>query len=221
MTPGFATCSLSGHSTELKEIMKKPKILAFAGSLRKHSFNRRVLRAAIVGAEEAGAEVTSVDLRDYPMPVYNPDDHESFGFDENALKFQHLINQHEGLLIATPEHNGSFPAALKNIIEWASRRNDRYESGRVFPGKVAAMMAASPGAFGGVRSLIHLRGALTSVGVHVLPTEIAVPFVVDKFDGDGEEMIDERTRQTLEALGASFVEMLKKIHGEGAPGKQR
>jgi chromate reductase, NAD(P)H dehydrogenase (quinone) len=200
---------------------KRPKILAFAGSLRKHSFNRRVLRAAVKGAEEAGAEVTSVDLRDYPMPVYNQDDQEAFGFDENALKFQRLIHRHEGLLIASPEHNGSFPAALKNVIEWASRRNDNYEGGRVFPGKVAAVMAASPNAFGGVRSLAHLRGVLTSVGVHVLPVEVAVPFVGDKFDGDGDEVKDERTRRALEGLGASLVEMLKKTHGGGAPGASR
>lgn len=195
----------------------RPKILAFAGSLRKHSFNRRVLRAAAAGAERAGAEVTFVDLRDYPMPVYNQDYQEAHGFDENALKFQRLIYEHEGLLIASPEHNGSLPAALKNVIEWVSRRNDSYEGGRVFPGKVAGVMAASPNSFGGVRSLIHLRGVLTSVGVHVLPTEIAVPFVGDKFNGDGEEMTDERVRQRLEALGASLVEMLKKPHGETRP----
>lgn len=194
-------------------MIEKPKILAFAGSLRMHSFNRRVLRAAVAGAEKAGAEVTFVDLRDYPMPVYNQDDQDAFGFDENALKFQRLIHEHEGLLIATPEHNGSFPAALKNVIEWASRRNDSYEGGRVFPGKVAGVMSAAPNAFGGVRSLAHLRGVLNSVGVHVLPTEVAVPFVGDKFDGDGEEMTDERTRQALEALGVSLVGMLKKTHG--------
>ena len=192
---------------------EKPKILAFAGSLRKHSFNRRVLRAAVAGAEKAGAEVTFVDLLDYPMPVYNQDDQEAYGFDGNALRFQRLIYEHEGLLIASPEHNGSFPAALKNVIEWASRRNDSYEGGRVFPGKVAAMMAASPNTFGGVRALVHLRGVLTSVGVYVLPTEIAVPFVNDKFDGDGDELTDERTRRALEGLGASLVEMLKKTRG--------
>lgn len=197
---------------------KRLKILAFAGSLRRHSFNRRVLRAAVAGAEAAGAEVTFVDLRDYPMPVYSPDDHETFGFDENALRFQRLIHQHEGLLLAAPEHNGSFPAALKNVIEWASRRNDNYERGRVFPGKVAAILAAAPNAFGGVRSLIHLRGVLTSVGVYVLPTEVAVSFVNDKFDGESEELTDERTRQTLESLGASLVEMLKKTHGEAHSG---
>jgi len=192
---------------------ERPKILAFAGSLRRHSFNRRVLRAAVAGAERAGAEVTFADLRDYPMPVYNQDDQEAFGFDGNALKFQRLIYEHAGLLIASPEHNGSLPAALKNVIEWASRRNDDYEGGRVFPARVAAVMSAAPNAFGGVRALAHLRGVLTAVGAHVLPTEVAVPFVNDKFDGDGDEVTDERIRQTLEALGAALVAMLKKTRG--------
>lgn len=193
---------------------KKPKILAFAGSLRKHSFNKRVLKTAVKGAEKAGAEVTYIDLRDYPMPIYNPDDHEENGFDENALKFQGLLTRHDGLLIASPEYNGSLPAALKNAIDWASRLSDRYNRSDVFPGKVAAMMTASPGSFGGVRSLAHLRGVLTSVGVNVLPAEIAVAFVGDKFAGDDEEMADERMKGILEDLGASLVEMLKKTLGE-------
>ena len=193
---------------------KKPKILAFAGSLREHSFNKRVLKTAIRGAEQAGAEVTFVDLRDYPMPLYNPDDQERNGFDENALRFQGLLTRHDGLLIASPEYNGSLPAALKNAIDWASRPSDRYERDKVFRGKFAAMMTASPGSFGGVRSLAHLRGVLTSVGVHVLPQEVAVSFAGDKFTVDGEDMTDERMKGMLEALGASLAEMLKKTHAE-------
>ncbi|HYY96785.1 MAG TPA: NAD(P)H-dependent oxidoreductase, partial [Pyrinomonadaceae bacterium] len=155
---------------------KRPKILAFAGSLRQHSLNKRVLKTAISGAEKAGAEVTYIDLRDYPMPIYNSDDHERGGFDANALRLQGLLVEHDGLLIASPEYNGSLPAALKNAIDWASRQSDRYERSKIFRGKVAAMMTASPGSLGGVRSLAHLRGVLTSVGVIVLPQEVAVTF---------------------------------------------
>jgi len=155
-----------------------------------------------------------VDLRDYPMPIYNPDDHERNGFDENALRFRGLLTQHDGLLIASPEYNGSFPAALKNAIDWASRPSDEYERDKVFRGKFAAIMTASPGSFGGIRSLAHLRGVLMSIGVEVLSAEIAVSFVGDKFDGDGEEMTDEKTKNTLEKLGASLVEMLRKTHRE-------
>ncbi len=191
---------------------KRPKILAFAGSLRERSLNKRVLKTAVRGAEKAGAEVTYVDLRDYPMPIYNSDDHERDGFDPNALKLQGLLVEHDGLLIASPEYNGSLPAALKNAIDWASRQSDRYERGKIFRGKVAAMMTASPGSLGGVRSLAHLRGVLTSVGVIVLPQEVAVTFAEDKFAGDGWEMTDERVKGNLEALGAALVEMLSRMH---------
>ena len=173
--------------------------------------NKRILKAAIRGAERAGAEVTYVDLRDDPMPIYDADDQERSGFDENALRFQGLLTEHDGLLIATPEYNGSLPAALKNAIDWASRPSGRYERDKVFKGKVAAMMTASPGSFGGVRSLAHLRGVLTSVGVVVLPQEVAVPFAEDKLDG--EEVSDERVRAVLETLGASLAAMLRKTHG--------
>jgi chromate reductase, NAD(P)H dehydrogenase (quinone) len=189
---------------------RKPKILAFAGSLRERSLNKRVLKTAVRGAESAGADVTYIDLRDYPMPIYNSDDHERDGFDENALKLQGLLTEHDGLLIASPEYNGSLPAALKNAIDWASRRSDRYERSKVFPGKVAGVMTASPGSLGGVRSLSHLRGVLTSVGVIVLPQEVAVTFAEDKFEGEGEEMTDERMKGNLEALGVGLVEMLRR-----------
>lgn len=193
---------------------KKPRVLAFAGSLREHSLSKRVLKTAIKGAKKAGAEVTYVDLRDYPMPIYNLDEHEEKGFDENALKFQGLLTQHDGLLIASPEYNGSLPAALKNAIDWASRQSDKYPRSAVFSGKVAAMMSSSPGSLGGVRTLAHLRGVLTSVSVNVLPQEIAVSFAEEKFAGDDEEMTDETMKSRLEELGALLVEMLKKTHGQ-------
>ncbi len=192
---------------------RRPKILAFAGSLRRHSLNKRVLKTAIRGAVGAGADVTYIDLRDYPMPVYDSDEHERGGFDANALRLQGLLAEHDGLLVASPEYNGSLPAALKNAIDWASRESGRYERGKIFRGKVAAMMSASPGSLGGVRSLAHLRGVLTSVGVVVLPQEVAVTFAEEKFAGEGEEMTDERARGNLEALGAALVEMLKRVRG--------
>jgi chromate reductase, NAD(P)H dehydrogenase (quinone) len=191
---------------------RSPTILAFAGSLREHALSKRVLKIAIKGAEKAGAEVTYVDLRDYPMPIYNLDEHEKNGFDEKALAFQALLTQHDGFLIASPEYNGSLPAALKNAIDWASRPSDKYPRSAVFAGKFAAIMSSSPGSLGGVRSLSHLRGVLTSISVIVLPQEIAVPFAEEKFVGDDEEMIDEAMKARLEELGALLVDMLKKTH---------
>ncbi len=193
---------------------KNPKILAFAGSLREHSYSKRVVKTAIKGAEAAGAEVTYIDLRSFPMPIYNADDHAQNGFDAKALKLQKLLSEHDGFLIASPEYNGSVPGGLKNMIDWTSRKSDEYGMIEVFKGKVAAIMTASPGAFGGIRCLNHLRGVLTIMLVNVLPSEIAVGKVHTMFDGDGEEMTDEKMKKILEDLGASLVDLLKKTHGE-------
>lgn len=185
------------------------KILAFAGSLREHSYNKRVLNIAVEGAREAGGDVTIVNLREYPLPVYNADDVEKNGFDPNAVALQDILKQHDGLLIASPEYNGSIPGGLKNMIDWTSRKNDKYGMYEVFKSKTAAMITASPGQFGGLRCLGHLRGVLTIAGVWVLPAEIAVSFVGDKFDGDGTEMTDEKMKGILKNHGASLATALK------------
>src|SRR5205085_9825896 len=129
---------------EFEFMAKKPKILAFAGSLREHAYSKRVLNVAVEGARAAGADVTVIDLRDFPMPIYNADEHEANGFDENALKFQTLLSEHDGLLIASPEYNGSIPGGLKNQIDWASRKSGEFGQIEVFKGKVAALITASP-----------------------------------------------------------------------------
>jgi len=191
-------------------MMRKPKILGFAGSLREKSFNKKLLRIALKGSADAGAEITFVDLRELPMPIYNSDDEAANGLDENAQAFQNLLAKHDGFLIASPEYNGSLPAALKNAIDWASRPDGKYNRSEIFTGKFAAICTTSPGSFGGVRVLSHLRGVLTSIGVYVLPMEIAIPFVAEKFSGEGEEMSDDRTRGILEDLGASLVRAVRK-----------
>lgn len=192
---------------------KNPKILAFAGSLREHSFSKRVVRTAIEGAKNEGADVTYVDLRDYPMPIYNADDHENRGFDENALAFQKLLGESDGFLICSPEYNGSIPGGLKNAIDWASRKSESYGQIEVFKGKCAAIMTSSPGAFGGIRCLNHLRASLTIMLVNVLPSEIAVSKVNSLFDGDSQEMTDEKMKHILHELGASLVDNIRKLRG--------
>jgi len=190
----------------------QPKIIAFSGSLREQSFTKRVVKTAMQGAINAGATVDFIDLRDYPMPIYNADIQETEGFDENALRFQRLLSEYKGFLICSPEYNGSLTGALKNALDWASRSSDEFKMGEVFRGKVAAITTASPGVFGGIRCLNHLRTILSVLGVNVLPSEIAVGKVNEMFDG--ERMTDERTRQLLETLGESLVDTLIRLHGK-------
>lgn len=193
---------------------RKPRILAFTGSLREKSYTKRVLKVAIEGAWKAGAEVTFIDLKDYAMPIYDPDLQATEGFPPSATALQKLLLGHDGLLIASPEYNGSITGVLKNAIDWTSRANGDLKLGECYRGKVAAMMTASPGVFGGIRCLKHLRDILTILLVNVLPTEIAVPKVGTVFEGDGEEMIDKTMKGILEDLGGSLADMLRKTHGD-------
>lgn len=186
-----------------------PKIAAIAGSYRKHSYNRRILNIAVEGARAAGGNVTVIDLRDFKLPIYCADDVERDGFHPEAIRLQDILNDREGFLIASPEYNGSLPGGFKNAIDWASRSNDKYKMYEVFKGKTAAIMTASTGQFGGLRCIAHLRGVLTIMGLNVLATEVAVPFVDKKFDGDAIAISDEKTKSLLEKLGGSLVGVLK------------
>src|SRR2546422_11581460 len=135
-----------------------PKILAFAGSTRTESFNKKLIKIAAQGARNAGAEVTLVDLRDLPMPLYDGDLEANSGLPENAKKFKELMFANNGLLISSPEYNSSFSGVLKNAIDWASREaTDDEKPLACFVGKVAVLMSASPGALGGLRGLVQLR----------------------------------------------------------------
>jgi chromate reductase len=162
------------------------RALVFAGSIRADSLHRKLARAAAEELRREGVEVTFADLRDYPMPLYDGDLEAGAGLPETARAFRDLLEQHDTFVIASPEYNGSFPALLKNAIDWASRpvrTGDRPAA--VFRGKTAALLAASPGPGGGRRGLRHLRELLQMIGVEVLPVEVAIPRAFEAFDAEG------------------------------------
>src|ERR1700722_14157917 len=101
--------------------MSQPRILAFAGSTRKDSYNKRLVRIAAQGAEAAGAKVTIIDLADFPMPLYDGDLEQSAGQPEHGVRLKKLLTESDGLLLASPEYNSSYSAVLKNSIDWVSR----------------------------------------------------------------------------------------------------
>jgi NAD(P)H-dependent FMN reductase len=189
-----------------------PKILAFSGSLRAGSLNKKVVRVAAEGARKAGAEVTVIDLKNLPMPIYDDDEIKEKGFDTNASQFQQILLAHDGLLISTPEYNASLPGALKNAIDWASRANGEVKLGAAFKGKVAGIMSASPGSFGGIRCLSHLRAVLSILGVIVLPDEFAISAAHEAFDENGVHK-DAKMHSLLEQHGANLVETIRKLVG--------
>jgi len=190
--------------------MKAIRILAFASSTRRESFNKKLVAIAAQGAREVGAEVMLIDLKDFPLPLYDQDLEAEQGMPENGKKLKKLFIDHDGLLIASPEHNGSFPAILKNAIDWVSRPAPGEPSLAAFRGKAAALMSASPGALGGRRGLDHIRSILGNMGVIVLPDQIALAKAHEAFQPDGS-LVDPKRQAGVEGLGKTLASFLAKL----------
>jgi chromate reductase len=186
------------------------RILAFSGSTRDGSYNKKLLKIAVDGARKAGAEVTELDLRDIPMPLYDGDLEINKGIPVNGLKFCDLLLEHDGFLIASPEYNGAFSAVLKNALDWASRPQEGKPSLHCYIGKIASIMSASDGYFGGVRGLNHLRILLLQLGVTVLPSQVMIPKGQKAFGDDGS-LLDEKRHAAALKLGADLVEFIRKL----------
>ena len=184
-----------------------PRLLAFAGSLRQGSYNRRLVHVLAEGARAAGAQVTLIELRDYPLPVYDGDI-EADGMPAPVRELQALMANHDGLLISTPEYNGSMPALVKNTLDWISRPLESGRSGvTLFQDKVAGIVSASPGPLGGLRSLLVLRDALAKLGLLVVPQQVAVGQAADKLTDYGV-LNDDRLRMGVHGVGAAVVRHL-------------
>lgn len=191
--------------------MSRPTVLAFAGSTRTESLNKKLVRVAAAAADAAGADVTVLDLRELPMPLYDGDLEAREGLPVNAKTFKDALLAHQGLLIASPEYNSSMTAVFKNAIDWASRPATSDEAPLAcFKGKVAAIMSASPGSLGGLRSLVHVRAMLGNIGVLVLPEQVAIPKAHEAFAPDGG-LVDARKRAQVEGLGMALVTTLTKL----------
>jgi chromate reductase len=188
------------------------KILAFAGSLRRESYNKKLVRVAAVGARAAGAEVTELDLRDLPLPIFDEDLEASEGLPPNARRLKDLMLAHHGFLISAPEYNSSITAVLKNTIDWASRPVSGEPPLACFAGKVASLTAASPGALGGLRGLVTVRSILGNIGVIVMPNQIALPKAHEAFNPDGS-LKNPKDQAGVEKLGADLAALLLKLRG--------
>jgi chromate reductase, NAD(P)H dehydrogenase (quinone) len=153
---------------------RAPKILAFAGSSRKGSVNQALIDAVIPAANEAGAEVTKLDLRGLELPIYDGDLEDAEGLPKGCIELKETMKAHDGLLISCPEYNSSITPLLKNAVDWASRPHEGEKPLECFRGKTAGLVSASPGALGGLRGLVVVRMLLGNIGVHLLPAQAAV-----------------------------------------------
>lgn len=188
----------------------KVKLLAFSGSTREGSYNQMLLGYAVEGARDAGGVVTELNLSDYEMPLYDGDLEEREGIPEAAMELKELFHAYHGFLIASPEYNGFFPAILKNALDWISRPSNNGTSLVPYKGKVAALMAASPGGLGGVRGLTQLRLQLTNLQVLVLPQQVNLSMAHKLFDENGNLADDKKVAQA-HALGQSLVSFGRRV----------
>lgn len=182
--------------------MAAPRILAFAGALRTQSWNKKLIRIGAGIARDAGADVSLIDLRDYPMPFYDGDIEASDGLPAKARELKELMLAHDAFLLSCPEYNSSISAVLKNTIDWVSRPRPNEPS--AFKGRIAGLLAASPGNLGGVRGLFTVRQVLTTLGVLVLPTQFALSQAASAFAEDGA-LKDERHREAVKAVVTELV----------------
>lgn len=185
-------------------------ILAFAGSAREGSYNRKLLAAAGEAVRAAGGNVTVVELRDFPMPLYDGDLEKNEGLPPHARRLRNLFLAHDGLLFACPEYNSSVTPLWKNTIDWVTRDEKGQGDLSCFKGKVASLCSASPGALGGLRGLVHVRAILGNIGVLVLPTQVAVPKAHEAFD-EGGRLVDAKPRGQIDAMAKELVGTLAKL----------
>jgi chromate reductase, NAD(P)H dehydrogenase (quinone) len=186
------------------------KILAFAGATRAQSWNRKLIRVGAEAARNAGADVTLIELRDLPMPLYDGDLEAAEGLPEHARTLKRLMVEHDGLLLSCPEYNSSITAVLKNAIDWVSRPQPNEPPAPAFRGKAAGLLAASPGNLGGIRGLFTVRQILSVLGTLVLPSQFGLARASDAFDADGH-LKDAVHQKAVDGVARELVALLSRL----------
>ncbi len=178
------------------------KLLVFAGSTRQNSFNRRLAFATAALARAAGADVTHIELGDFNIPMYNAD-LEAAGTPPDVIRLKQIMADHPAWILCTPEYNASYPALVKNTLDWVSspvKGNPDWTDGmRSSRGKVVGMLSASPGALGGLRSQSHLAPLLINLECWLAPKNFALGRAGEAFDEQGH-LKDERAQKSVQAV---------------------
>tara|TARA_B100001059_G_C17812843_1_gene573327 strand:- start:206 stop:724 length:519 start_codon:yes stop_codon:yes gene_type:complete len=166
---------------------------------------------AASSAEKSGAKVTLINLKDHPLPIFDQDLEDEHGLPDEAIELKSLFRSHDGLLIASPEYNGSYSAALKNTVDWMTRPDPKHPGTSCFRGKVAGLMSCSPGRLGGIRGLPSLRHLLSGIGTMVLARQVAVPMISDEL-GESSTLATESFQQAIDDLGRELVEVIEALN---------
>lgn len=191
----------------------KPKVLAFGGSLRRDSFNQKLAALAAESARAAGADVTLVTLREFEIPLYDGDLESASGLPNGVKRFRQALRAHDAFLIACPEYNASITGVLKNALDWASRSEPGEPALACFTGKVAGLVAASPGPFGGVRGLPVARALLATLQVLVVPEQLALAKAGEAFGPDGR-LVDAKHQAALDKVASRVVRVASALRAD-------
>jgi NAD(P)H-dependent FMN reductase len=192
--------------------MPHPKILVIPGSVRNRSHNARLAALAAKELTLADADVTTISLFDYSMPLFDPDHEMVSGPPPNALKLKKMMSAHRGVFITSPEYNASISPLLKNVLDWVSRVREKGEPpNAAFHGRFFALGSASTEPLGGARGLMALRQTLElGCGALVLPEHVNVPNAENAFD-DMDNLKDARQAAALKTLARRLVEAAEQV----------
>lgn len=188
----LCTAATTFHTSPLyaESSFAESKVLAFAGSTRVDSINKKLVKEAARIAQEMGATVKLIDLKDYPAPFYEGDLEAAEGVPATTKQLRQLIDESQVILIASPEYNGSYSPLLKNTLDWLSRMQNS------FKGKSVVIMSTSPGKLGGMRGLVLLKALLEELGATVLPQQVSLPHGNQAFNEAGH-LIDPKWEKAL------------------------
>jgi NAD(P)H-dependent FMN reductase len=189
------------------------KILILPGSARRDSVHRKLAAAAAELVTEAGAEAILIDPADYPLPLFDQELEDADGLPAAAKALKQQFLAADALIFVSPEYNSSVTPLMKNFIDWVSRAESHDETPlAAYKGKVAGLLAASPGALGGIRGLVHLRAILGNIGVLVVPKQFALGSAYGKFDESGKP-VDSSVRDGVRPVVAEVLSVASKLHG--------
>src|SRR5580692_6827215 len=181
--------------------MPKPQVAVIVGSNRKESINRKYAKALVkLGADKFDAQIVRID----DLPLYNQDHEANPG--PEVLRFKDEISKADGVLIVTPEHNRSMPAALNNAVHWGARPFGK----SVWPGKVGFITGTSPGAIGSALVQQHLRSVMLGLGMTLLGGEAYVSFKPNLIDDHGT-ISDETTQKFLQDFVDRFAALVARL----------
>lgn len=189
--------------------MAQADLLLLAGGIRNGSLNEKLIDCASRAACDLGLGVTRLTLTDYRLPLFGAEV-QSINDVPEAVALKAIFEQHGAVILASPEHNGSVTAMLKNAIDWIScpGQGEPPQAYRAFRRKAFGLASASASPFGGLRGLSQLRHILTTVQALVVPQQLSVPHAHCAFDAAGD-LVDPFLSGLLTELVQSVAEVAR------------